>query len=159
MMQIKLTEVDIRAGIALYLTDRGITGVTADNLQVTFTAGRKGSGLTADVVTNPSQNGQGKAQGSAPVQAKEKSSADLPKQLGGTAGETSGVAGADEAAKKLEAERQEADAKAQQAAKGNAPEVAPEKGIESPLTEEQPAAPVAEQKPQGDAPEGGSLFS
>lgn len=144
-MQIKLTEVDIRAGIALYLTQRGITGVTAENLEVTFTAGRKGSGLTADVVTNPSQTGQ-------VVQAKDKTSADLPKALGGTAGESSNVAGADEAAKALEAVRQEADAKLLENANGNAPEVAP-------VVEDQPAEPVAEQKPQGDAEEGKSLFS
>jgi hypothetical protein len=104
-MQIKLAEVDIRAGIALYLTSRGITGVTAENLQVTFTAGRKGSGLTAEVVTNPSQTGQTEGNAGKPV-TKEKSLADLPNALGGVAGQTSGVAGADTAAKQLEAVRE-----------------------------------------------------
>lgn len=48
-MQINVTEVELRAGLALYLKDRGFTGVTAENLQVTFKAGRKGSGMTAVV--------------------------------------------------------------------------------------------------------------
>lgn len=142
-MQIKLTEVDIRAGIALYLTDRGITGVTAENLEVTFTAGRKGSGLTAEVVTNPAQTGE--VQAGKPVR-KEKSLADLPNALGGEAGQTSGVAGADVAAKQLEAVRE-----------------ANEDKETGPVVEDKPADTVQEPEPQVEdkkvEEEGKSLFS
>ncbi|AWH15471.1 hypothetical protein [Pseudomonas phage 98PfluR60PP] len=139
-MQIKLAEVDIRAGIALYLTSRGITGVTAENLQVTFTAGRKGSGLTAEVVTNPSQTGQAEGNTGKPV-TKEKSLADLPNALGGEAGQTSGVAGADVAAKQLEAVREASE------------EPAPVAKAEEPTPE-----PVPETKATAET-EGTSLFS
>lgn len=114
-MQIKLTEVDIREGIALYLQSRGITGVNGAELQVTFTNGRKGSGLTAEVVTNPVAGSNNVAvelkddNGTTRVRA-EKSKDALPAALGGTAGESSNVAGADAAAQELEAKREAADA-------------------------------------------------
>ena len=149
-MQITLTEVDIRAGIALYLASRGITGVNAGNLQVKFTAGRKGSGLTAEVVTDPDgavaveikdDNGTTRLKAEAQasnVSVKEKSLADLPNALGGTAGVDSGVAGAAEDSKELEAKREQAE------------EVAPET--------KQEEAPVEETKAPAEE-EGKSLFS
>ena len=147
-MQITLTEVDIRAGIALYLTARGITGVTAENLQATFKAGRKGSGLTAEVTTNLSNPVSELKDEKGTVRAK--SSADLPTALNsaanGTAvaGESTNIEGADEAAKELQARRDAADKK-------ETPAESP-----APVVEEKAAdpAPVVETKE-----EGGSLFS
>ena len=49
-MQIRVTEAEIRAGLAMYLISRGFLDVTPENLKCTFVQGRKPKGgLSAEI--------------------------------------------------------------------------------------------------------------
>lgn len=142
-MQITLSEANIRAGIALYLVAQGITGVTADSLQVTFKAGRKGSGLSAEVNTDGLLNGQ-------PIKAQSVQKA-IP-------GESTGIPGNDEAARELQARRDAADEELANKDQAKPAPVAEE--AKDPATEENKADTGAEpEAPAKVKDEGGSLFS
>lgn len=93
-MQIRVTEAEIRTGLAMYLISRGFLDVTPENLKCTFVQGRKPKGgLSAEIeeLSTPSA-----------LPATQQAPAEKPKEVFTPQGEIAGVTVVDAATGSVE---------------------------------------------------------
>lgn len=76
-MQIRVTEAEIRAGLAMYLISRGFLDVTPENLKCTFVQGRKPKGGLSAEIEELSTPSAPPVQTDEPVEVKYTGQADL----------------------------------------------------------------------------------